>query len=87
SGAPVIDGSGFLVGMVVGRLADRSDLGILATAGEINEFLSRGGVAPLARGTTVARAEDLSGAIARISALVQCRSAAEIRDLIMPHGF
>lgn len=78
SGAPVIDRSGSLIGMVIGRLADHSDLGVVIPATEINRFLSRTGVAPLApeaANRANPRAEDPSASAARISALVQCRPA------------
>lgn len=74
SGAPVIDRSGALVGMVIGRLADRADLGIVITAAEINRFLSRSGVVPLTRAATRPRAAVPSRSPDRISALVQCRA-------------
>jgi S1-C subfamily serine protease len=76
SGAPVIDRSGALLGMVVGRLADRSDRGVVITAGEINRFLSRTGADGLARDAANSRIEGPGAAIARISTLVQCRPAA-----------
>ena len=78
SGAPVIDRSGFLLGMVVGRLADRSDLGVVITAGEINRFLSRKGAEGLAREPANSRTGGPSAPVARISTLVQCRSVGEV---------
>lgn len=78
SGAPVIDRFGSLLGMVVGRLADRSDLGVVVTAGEINRFLSRKGAEGLAREAVTSRTEGSGASVARISTLVQCRPVGEM---------
>jgi S1-C subfamily serine protease len=77
SGAPVTDRSGSLLGMVIGRLADRSDLGVVITAGEIARFLSRAGAEGLARAAAASRTGGSDASVARISTLVQCRPVAD----------
>lgn|GEM_PF-1205921 len=86
SGAPVTDRSGSLIGMVIGRLADHADLGVIITASEINGFLSRGGIGPLARQAASFRSEDPGGLVARMSALVQCKPVARSRNPPRPPG-
>src|SRR5579875_3221587 len=86
SGAPVTDRSGSLIGMVIGRLADHADLGVIITASEINGFLSRGGIGPLARQAASFRSEDPDGLVARMSALVQCKPVARSRNPPRPPG-
>jgi S1-C subfamily serine protease len=72
SGSPVVDASGSLVGMVIGRLADRPDLGVLITSAEIDRFLLRAGLGPLSREAPNSPARNPNALLARISALVQC---------------
>lgn len=76
SGAPVVDRLGNLLGMVIGRLADRSDLGVVIPAEEINRFLARSEAKGLVRAGAASRGEAAGASIAGMASLVQCRSAA-----------
>lgn len=75
SGGPVIDRYGALVGMVIGRLAERRDLGVLIATREINGFLSREGVRRLPIGALPSADENPGGVLAGMSVLVQCTAA------------
>jgi S1-C subfamily serine protease len=72
SGGPVIDRSGALVGMVIGRYAEHSNLAVIIPGRAIDRFLSLTGLSHLSGEMASARNGDPDKLIARISALVQC---------------
>lgn len=73
SGGPVIDPSGALVGMVIGRFADHSNLAVMIPGQVIERFLSLTGLSHLSAEVAPAQSRDDPGKlIAHISALVQC---------------
>jgi S1-C subfamily serine protease len=72
SGAPVIDATGTLLGVIIGRYTAAPRFAVAVSVHDLGKFLSRNGVAvapaPDAERTLIAPADRLS----RMSALVQC---------------
>ena len=77
SGAPVIDGTGALIGVIIGRYAAQSELAVAVPKNELTGFLARNGVMiPPGSGDKLAEAETL---LRNISVLVQCAPAIGIK--------
>jgi S1-C subfamily serine protease len=76
SGGPVIDRSGALAGMVIGRFAEHSNLAVIIPGRAIERFLSLTGLSDLSGGSDGSRSGDPNKVIAHISALVQCTNKA-----------
>lgn len=70
SGAPVIDRSGAVLGMVIGRLADKTGIGVAIAGDEIRRFLAWNGVE-----AAVQSSGSPSDPPAATVALVQCGAA------------
>ncbi len=71
SGAPVLDERGFVIGMVVGRYADRPELGVAVRASELARFLDASARAPRSAADRPSGDEPRQ-TLRDISALVQC---------------
>ncbi len=70
SGAPVIDGTGALIGVIIGRYAKQPEFAVAVPENELAGFLSRNGVTvPPGDGHKLAEADML---LKDISVLVQC---------------
>jgi len=71
SGGPVVDAQGVLVGMIVGRYADKPDIGVAVPARDLAQFLdARSTAPPLPAAGSAAMVPDAR--LRQISALVQC---------------
>jgi S1-C subfamily serine protease len=72
SGAPVLDAAGSLIGMVIGYYADRPNLGVVRSFGDITNFLAQNGVAMARNGPVVKSSRLLNDLLVNMSVLVQC---------------
>lgn len=79
SGGPVIDNTGNVLGLVIGRYTARPELNVAVPASVLGKFLAHHGVSPASSdsvpgdGTTGHSSAGIRGRLERISALVQCK--------------